>query len=202
MSYDYLFKLIFIGDRKVGKTALVNRIINKRFVSRYDSTIGVDFGTKSNIINEYRIKSHIWDTAGDIKFSSIITNYYKGIAGVAIVFDVTRRSSFKKADFWRQEFEQNKDHDLKISTILIGNKTDGKRTVSEKEGRKYADDHGMLYIETSAKNDQNTNESFELLLKDICENMNTDDLGAGIRRHFSYGKIKKKPDNNSWCWCC
>jgi small GTP-binding protein len=205
MSYDYLFKIIFIGDTNVGKTALVDRLINDRFASRHDSTIGVDFATILNVVNnQYRIKSHIWDTAGQNQFSSIISNYYKGIAGVAIIFDVNRISSFKKVEFWRQEFEQNKDHASKISTILIGNKTDkNNRMVPEIVARNYAEENGMLYIETSAKNNKNIHKSFQLLLEDICNNMDTNDLGIGIRRHFSYKKKEVvRDDSCGFCDCC
>ena len=207
MSYDYLFKLILIGDSKVGKSAFVSRLINNRFVSRHNSTIGIDFATISHVINnKYRIKSHIWDTAGQIKFSSIIANYYKGIAGVAIVFDVTSMNSFKNAEFWRQEFEQKKDHDTNISTILIGNKIDKRgRTVSEEVARNYADEHGMMYIETSSKNNENIHESIKILLEHICKNMNTEDLGAGIQRHFSFNKKikeRKVESNGFWDCCC
>ena len=90
MSYDYLFKLIFVGDTHVGKTAITDRLIRDRYLGRYDSTIGVDFACVNTVINKKdRIKAHIWDTAGQESFSSIISNYYKGIAGAAIVFDIT-----------------------------------------------------------------------------------------------------------------
>ena len=92
MSYDYLFKMIFVGDTNVGKTAIANRLSRNRFDCHYDATIGVDFSSLTLDIDEKRIKTHIWDTAGQECFSSIITTYYRGVAGAILVFDVGRES--------------------------------------------------------------------------------------------------------------
>ena len=87
MSYDFLFKIIFVGDTSVGKTALAERITKNEFTHHYDATIGVDFSTITMDIDDKLIKTHIWDTAGQECFSSIIATYYRGIAGAVIVFD-------------------------------------------------------------------------------------------------------------------
>jgi len=125
MSYDYLFKLIFIGDTNVGKTAITDRLIHDRYLGRYDNTIGVDFACVNTVINNKdRIKAHIWDTAGQESFASIITSYYRGIAGAAVVFDLSRKDSFRRVDFWLRELKEKRDNEKPISILLIGNKKD------------------------------------------------------------------------------
>jgi small GTP-binding protein len=209
MSYDYLFKLIFIGDTSVGKTAIIDRLMHDRYLGRYDNTIGVDFACINTVINNKdRIKAHIWDTAGQESFASIITTYYRGIAGAAIIFDLTRKESFQRVDFWLNELKNKRENNQPISILLIGNKKDrSRREVTIGEIENYAKIHDLIYIETSAKTGENVHKAFSLLIKDIYKNMDPEDLGIGIRRHFSYDekeKLKlKKPSDSQWTdWCC
>jgi len=209
MSYDYLFKLIFIGDTNVGKTAITDRLIHDRYLGRYDNTIGVDFACVNTVINNKdRIKAHIWDTAGQESFASIITSYYRGIAGAAVVFDLTRRDSFRRVDFWLRELKEKRDNEKPISILLIGNKKDrSRREVTIGEIENYAKIHDLIYIETSAKTGENVHNAFSLLIKDIYKNMDPQDLGTGIRRHFSYDenekkKLKEQRDCQRADWCC
>ncbi len=140
MSYDYLFKLIFIGDTSVGKTAIIDRLTHDRYLARYDNTIGVDFACINTVINNKdRIKAHIWDTAGQESFASIITTYYRGIAGAAIIFDLTRKESFQRVDFWLNELKNKRENNQPISILLIGNKKDrSRREVTIGEIENYA----------------------------------------------------------------
>ena len=124
MSYDYLFKIIFIGDASVGKTALAERITKNEFHETYNSTIGVDFSTVTLDICDHSIKTHIWDTAGQECFASIISTYYRGIAGAVIVFDITSRSSFRKCSFWLNQIKQNGTIGHLPIITLVGNKID------------------------------------------------------------------------------
>ena len=207
MSYDYLFKLIFIGDTNVGKTAITDRLIHDRYLGRYDNTIGVDFACVNTVINNKdRIKAHIWDTAGQESFASIITSYYRGIAGAAVVFDLTRRDSFRRVDFWLRELKEKRDNEKPISILLIGNKKDRiNRAVSEGEIENYAKINNLMYIETSAKTGENVHDAFTLLIKDIYKNMDKKNPGVGIRRHFSYDEKQKELDEDN-CkmrdYCC
>jgi small GTP-binding protein len=205
MSYDYLFKLIFIGDTSVGKTAITDRLVHDRYLGHYNNTIGVDFACINTVINNKdRIKAHIWDTAGQEGFASIITTYYKGIAGAAIIFDLTRKDSFRRVDFWLRELKEKRENTKPISILLIGNKKDRtQRAVSSTEIENYARINNLMYIETSAKTGENVHKAFSLLIKDIYKNMDPEDLGIGIRRHFSYDKKKdeKKEDARDACCC-
>ncbi len=207
MSYDYLFKLIFIGDTNVGKTAITDRLIHDRYLGRYDNTIGVDFACVNTVINNKdRIKAHIWDTAGQESFASIITSYYRGIAGAAVVFDLSRKDSFRRVDFWLRELKEKRDNEKPISILLIGNKKDRiNRAVSEYEIENYTKINNLMYIETSAKTGENVHDAFTLLIKDIYKNMDMENPGVGIRRHFSYDEKQKQLDEDN-CkmrdYCC
>lgn len=123
-------------------------------------TIGVEFGTRTIIINDMSIKLQIWDTAGQESFASITRSYYRGAAGALLVYDVTKRNSFDQLKVWMEEARRNAPAHL--TTILIGNKSDleNKRQISYKEGELFAQEHGMLFMETSAKNASNVDAAF------------------------------------------
>lgn len=184
MSYDYLFKYIFVGETGTGKTSFADQLVNNEFPFRHESTIGVDFRCKTNTLdNNTVIKSHIWDTAGQEKFSSIITNYYRGIAGAIIVFDVTKRASFEKIEFWREEIEKNRNSTDPMVILIVANKIDRpNRVVSRNEAEDYALEHNFLFAEASCKNNINVTEAFEWLVLETYERMDKESPGCGIRR--------------------
>lgn len=199
MSYDYLFKIVFAGGPCVGKTALTERLIANKFPYKYNTTIGVDFSTKSIIVDGMNIKTHIWDTAGQKCFSSIITTYFTGVAGAAIVFDVGRKSSFRQVDYWREEIERRGTINHVPAMILIANKVDkNHREVSRKEAEKYAEKHNMLYCETSAKDNFNVNEFYETLIERIYQtaDLENPEENKGIRKSMI---CKQKPERNCCC---
>ncbi len=189
MSYDYLFKFIIVGDTGVGKTCFVDRFVNNEFNPAQMETIGVDF--RSNMVtldDNAVIKSHIWDTAGQEKFASIIRSYYSGIAGAIIVFDVGKKESWEHVEFWRKEIMRNRSSKDPLVTLLIGNKIDSrkKRMVSRTEAEAYALQHNMLYAESSSKLNQNVTESFEWLVMETYERMDRENPGCGIKRSVAY----------------
>ncbi len=194
MSYDYLFKLMVIGDSGVGKTALVQRLVGKVFPIEYQSTIGLDFASKTIMIqNHTLIKSYIWDTAGQETFSPIIASYYRDIAGAIIVFDVTNRDSFDRCVFWLSELDNKRRSLRDISVILLGNKIDhNNRDVSEEEAKQFAKDHGLLYMETSAKTGQNIEVFYRIFIHHIFENMDPEMEHSGIK----HGHILFNPRAN------
>jgi len=201
--YDYLFKIIFIGDAKVGKTALTERLTKNEFHDYYKTTIGVDFSTIALDINDNTIKTHIWDTAGQECFASIISTYYRGIAGAAIVFDVNRRESFRKCSFWLNQIKGNGTTGHLPTLMLIGNKIDrDMREVSKEEALNFAEKNNMIYCETSAKKNINVIKCYRTLIKKICD---TTDLGNvdgthGIRKGMvSQSKVNIKEERMCCC---
>lgn len=169
MSYEYLFKYIIIGDSGVGKSCLLLQFTDKRFRPDHDLTIGVEFGARMIDIETHRIKLQIWDTAGQESFRSITRAYYRGAAGALLVYDITRRESFKHLGRWLEEAKQNGNPNMTI--MLIGNKSDlaDQRAVQKEEGAKFAQENGLIFLETSAKTAHNVEEAFLGTAKDIYE---------------------------------
>jgi len=171
MSYAYLFKYIIIGDTGVGKSCLLLQFTDKRFQPVHDLTIGVEFGARMITIDQRQIKLQIWDTAGQESFRSITRSYYRGAAGALLVYDITRRETFNHLTRWLEEARQNANQSMVI--MLIGNKSDldHRRQVSFEEGEKFAKDHGLIFLETSAKTAANVEEAFIHTAQKIYENI-------------------------------
>ena len=122
--------------------------------------MGVDFGSCCIKVDETYLKLQIWDTAGQESFKSITRSYYRGAAGALLVYDITRRDTFTHLTRWLEEVKQNGNPDMSI--MLIGNKSDldARRQVSTNEGEMFAREHGLIFMETSAKTAQNVEEAF------------------------------------------
>lgn len=134
-------------------------------------TIGVEFGARTIQINEKNIKLQIWDTAGQESFKSITRSYYRGAAGALLVYDITRRDTFTHLTRWLEEVRQNGNPDMTI--MLIGNKgdLDARRQVSTEEGERFAKEHDLIFLETSAKTSYNVEEAFLRTSTVIYENI-------------------------------
>merc|ERR1711879_930886 len=160
MSYAYLFKYIIIGDTGVGKSCLLLQFTDKRFQPVHDLTIGVEFGARMITIDGKQIKLQIWDTAGQESFRSITRSYYRGAAGALLVYDITRRETFQHLSAWLEDAKQHSNSNMTI--MLIGNKCDleHRRAVTTEEGEQFAKEHGLVFMETSAKTAHNVEEAF------------------------------------------
>ena len=168
-EYDYIFKVLLVGNSDVGKSSLILRYVDQIWNDVFVPTIGVDFKVKSLEIENKSIKLQIWDTAGQERFRNVISSYFKGAHGILLIFDITSRDSFKELENWLAEVEKNAS--TQILKILIGNKCDleEEREISKDEGEAFAMRNGMQYIETSAKINTNVNEAFEALSKIMIE---------------------------------
>ena len=159
-EYDYLFKLLIIGDSGVGKSSLMNRFSDNIFNETFINTIGVDFKIRTINMDGKMIKLQIWDTAGQERFRTIVSSYYRGAHGIMVVFDITNKESFENIRMWYEEIKKHASGSVK--KILIGNKSDfeTKRQVEYSEGKELADSLNMDYIETSAKTALNVEKAF------------------------------------------
>ena len=198
-EYDYNLKFILIGDTNVGKSNLILRYTHNDFALNYKPTIGVEFSNKyvtSNSKTKYQLK--IWDTSGQERFKSIVRSFYINTACAIVVYDITNRESFKSCEYW---IEETKCASENVTLILVGNKSDLKdtRVISEDEGKTLAEEHGMLFIETSAKTGSNVNELFKILVETIDNNISEglydlSDENIGITR-YNEKKNKLTYDN-------
>ncbi|KAJ6140453.1 Small GTPase superfamily Rab type [Penicillium chermesinum] len=183
-NYDFLIKLLLIGDSGVGKSCCLLRFSEDSFTPSFITTIGIDFKIRTIELDGKRVKLQIWDTAGQERFRTITTAYYRGAMGILLVYDVTDERSFQskhplgaeiKTDIrtWFSNVEQHASEG--VHKILIGNKCDWeeKRAVSTEQGQELADELGIPFLEVSAKNNINIEKAFYNLASDIKKGMDT-----------------------------
>ena len=198
-EYDYIFKVLLIGNSDVGKSSLILRYVDQIWNDVFVPTIGVDFKVKSLQIDNKRVKMQIWDTAGQERFRNVISSYFKGAHGILLIYDITARDSFKELENWLGEVERNATP--QVLKILIGNKCDldEQRQITVDEGEAFAARNGMKFIETSAKYNTNVNEAFEALAKIMVESSNKKNV---IKVEKKTIKVNKGADLNAKKKCC
>ncbi|KAJ1922400.1 GTP-binding protein [Tieghemiomyces parasiticus] len=178
-SYDYLIKLLLIGDSGVGKSCLLLRFSDDSFTPSFITTIGIDFKIRTIELDGKRIKLQIWDTAGQERFRTITTAYYRGAMGILLVYDVTDERSFNNIHNWIRNVEQYANEG--VNRILVGNKCDmdEKKVISKEQGQALAEEHQIRFLETSAKSNINVEEAFFSLARDIKKRLiDTDESRA------------------------
>jgi len=170
-TYDYLFKLLLIGDSGVGKTCVLFRFSEDAFNSTFISTIGIDFKIRTIDLDGKKIKLQIWDTAGQERFRTITTAYYRGAMGIMLVYDITNEKSFDNIRNWIRNIEEHAAAD--VEKMVLGNKCDmnEKRQVSCDRGEGLAREYNVKFMETSAKTSINVEEAFISLARDIKKKM-------------------------------
>jgi len=168
-DYDYLFKLVLIGDSGVGKSCLLLRFADDAFTESYISTIGVDFRFRTVKIDKKTVKLQIWDTAGQERFRTITSAYYRGADGIIMVYDVTSSDSFDHVNDWLKEV--NRYASEGTCKLLVGNKSDrtADRVVTTESAKEFADELGIAFLETSAKSAKNVEEAFLTLAGELIK---------------------------------
>nr|XP_033812083.1 ras-related protein ORAB-1-like [Geotrypetes seraphini]XP_033812084.1 ras-related protein ORAB-1-like [Geotrypetes seraphini]XP_033812085.1 ras-related protein ORAB-1-like [Geotrypetes seraphini] len=172
-EYDYLFKLLLIGDSGVGKSCLLLRFADDTYTDSYISTIGVDFKIRTIEQEGKTIKLQIWDTAGQERFRTITSSYYRGAHGIIIVYDVTDQDSFSNVQQWLEEI--NRYASENVNKLLVGNKSDltTKKVVDYTTAKEYADSLQIPFLETSAKNATNVEQAFVTMATEIKNRVGT-----------------------------
>lgn len=182
---DVRIKVLSLGSTKTGKTCIIKRYCERRFVSKYIPTIGVDFGvipatvqlrnndafqSKSNSIH---VKVNFFDLSGSPEFTEIRNEFYSDVSGIFLVYDVSDKTSFHCLQEWLAEINSREDNknSINVPIVLCGNKIDKHRVVSEKDGIELASANGLLYYETSCTSGANIDEMFEFLFKSILQNI-------------------------------
>ncbi|CAI0437663.1 unnamed protein product [Linum tenue] len=159
-EYDYLFKIVLIGDSGVGKSNLLSRFTRNEFCLESKSTIGVEFATRTLQVVEGRVvKAQIWDTAGQERYRAITSAYYRGALGALLVYDVTKPITFENVSRWLKELRDHADANIVI--MLIGNKTD------------------LKHLRAVALEDVNVEKAFQTILSEIYRIISKKSLSSG-----------------------
>lgn len=194
---DHIFKILIIGDSSVGKSNILLRFSDNIFHDTFLPTIGVDFKIRNVSVGDQTIKLNIWDTAGQERFKTITATYYKGAHGIILVYDITDRNSFDNINNWLNEIKKHAGPS--VVKYLVGNKCDleEERVVSKKEAKEFADNLGISWMETSAKERINIDDSFMGLTKEIYECLpETEKKPEGLGRPIN---VKRKQNKSGCC---
>jgi Ras-related protein Rab-1A len=201
-EYDYLFKLLLIGDSGVGKSCLLLRFADDTYTESYISTIGVDFKIRTIELNGKTIKLQIWDTAGQERFRTITSSYYRGAHGIIVVYDITDQVSFNNVRQWLQEIDRYACEN--VNKLLVGNKCDlqTKRAVETKAAKEYADGLGIPFLETSAKNSTNVEQAFLTMAAEIKNRMLSTQANNSAGKGATIKPGVGQPVNSQQGGCC
>jgi len=177
-EYDYLFKIVLIGDSGVGKSNILSRFTRNEFCLESKSTIGVEFATRTLQIEGKTIKAQIWDTAGKERYRAITSAYYRGAVGALLVYDITKKQTFENIQRWLRELRDHADSNIVI--MMVGNKSDLNhlRSVAEEDGQALAEKEGLSFLETSALEALNVEKAFQTVLSDIHQIISKKALAA------------------------
>ena len=171
--YDYLFKVLLIGDSGVGKSSIMLRFSEDAFNETFLATIGIDFKIRTLNLNGIKVKLQVWDTAGQERFHSITAHYFRGAMGIMLVYDISDPASFNNIKKWMSCIQ--KEDGFNGHIMIIGNKCDmaDNREISKGRGEVVANEYGAQFLETSARNNINIDEAFINLSKIILDNIPT-----------------------------
>ena len=191
--FDLKYKIMVLGESKVGKTSLIKRYTKDQFGGVYLTTVGMDFQDKIIEIEDKKIRLQIWDTAGQERFRNVTKSYFQSSHGLIIVYEISDKESFEKINFWMEHIKNNAPEDAKI--ILVGNKEDltSERHVSIEEGENKAKSYNIKFFEACAKDGTNVKELFYYLANEIYQEskLNGNKSESGLKQGI---KNKDKKD--------
>ncbi|XP_010549051.1 PREDICTED: ras-related protein RABA2a-like [Tarenaya hassleriana] len=190
-EYDYLFKVVLIGDSGVGKSNLLSRFTRNEFCLDSKSTIGVEFATRTLQVEGRTVKAQIWDTAGQERYRAITNAYYRGSLGALVVYDVTKPKTFENVSRWLKELRNHSGSNSVI--MLIGNKTDLKhlRAVTTEDAQRYAEKEGLSLVETSALEATNVEKAFQTILSEIYRIMSKKSISSDQTAAEAVSNVKE-----------
>eukprot|EP00211_Chloroparvula_japonica_P014949 CAMPEP_0119130898 /NCGR_PEP_ID=MMETSP1310-20130426/9027_1 /TAXON_ID=464262 /ORGANISM="Genus nov. species nov., Strain RCC2339" /LENGTH=231 /DNA_ID=CAMNT_0007121439 /DNA_START=14 /DNA_END=710 /DNA_ORIENTATION=- len=187
-DYDYLFKVVLIGDSGVGKSNLLSRFTRNEFCLESKSTIGVEFATRSIQVDGKTIKAQIWDTAGQERYRAITSAYYRGAVGALLVYDITKQVTYDNVERWLKELRDHADSNIVI--MLVGNKSDLRhlRSVQTEDAQGFCEKEGLSFIETSALESTNVELAFQNILTQIYKIVSVKQMEAKDNKEAIEGK--------------
>lgn len=207
MQYDYLVKLLLIGDSGVGKSSLLVKFADDKFSPHIGQTIGMDFKVKMLDLGGKRVKLQIWDTAGQERFHTITQQYYRNAMGIILVYDVTNEESFNNIRRWAAQIAA---HGAEAADrMLLGNKADcdpAQRAVETERGQALASEYGIPFLETSAKEGNNVKEAFHAIADTVrIRFQNQESTASGLSSQGATVRLSGQPaadENTKRRGCC
>ncbi|XP_012623229.3 LOW QUALITY PROTEIN: ras-related protein Rab-25 [Microcebus murinus] len=196
-DYNFVFKVVLIGESGVGKTNLLSRFTRNEFNHDSRTTIGVEFSTRTVMLGTAAVKAQIWDTAGLERYRAITSAYYRGAVGALLVFDLTKHQTYAVVERWLKELY---DHaEATIVVMLVGNKSDlsQAREVPTEEARMFAENNGLLFLETSALDSTNVELAFETVLKEIFAKVSKQRQNSTRTNAITLGSAQA---GQAWLW--
>ena len=198
-NYEFMFKVVLVGDMSVGKTNIIAKYLKNEFSEDYKTTIGVEFHSKIAKVEGHVVKAQIWDTCGQERFKSITDSYYRGAKGAFVVYDITRKNTFESVDSWISALRSAADKNLNI--IIIGNKSDleDQRQVETEQGEEKAQNNEAAFMETSAYSGDNIDKAFDNMITDVYNKCKSEmlanveiDIGKSKDINLNQNKEDKK----------
>jgi Ras-related protein Rab-5C len=196
------FKVVLLGESAVGKSSLVLRFVKGQFHEFQESTIGAAFLTQTVQIDDTTVKFEIWDTAGQERYHSLAPMYYRGAQAAIVVYDITNRDSFIKAQNWVRELQRQANANVVIA--LAGNKLDlaNKRSIEYNEAELYANENNLLFMETSAKTAANVIDLFTAIATRLPKGNEAETINADSKKgknNIQVGKDGKPIGSSGGC---
>ncbi|CAM9179047.1 unnamed protein product [Lampetra planeri] len=178
-AYNFVFKVVLIGESGVGKSNLLSRFTKNQFSHDSRTTIGVEFSTRTVELNGFTIKAQIWDTAGLERYRAITSAYYRGAVGALLVYDITKHLTYESVERWLKELYEHADPHIVV--MLVGNKTDleSVRSVPTDEARDFAEKKNLMFLETSALESTNVEAAFNRVLAEIHRKVSSKEVVRG-----------------------
>ena len=208
MNYDVACQLLIIGDSCVGKTSLLTRYTTGTFKEEYIATVGIDYYTKNETINDKIISIKLWDTVGQERYKALTQNFFKNAEGVMVVYDITKVESFDNLKFWINSIKQNMENkNIIIPVIIIGNKVDMEdlREISNENAENFAKENNYKYFETSAKTGEGIDNAVRELVNQVLNhnNNNLDEQKESRKNSIQLNdKKKEKKEKKKKKKCC
>ena len=203
MNYDKTIQILVIGDSSVGKTSLITRYTNGTFKEEYLATVGLDYYSKVQTINNQTINIKLWDTAGQERYKALTQNYFRNAEGVLLTYDVTNSDSFNNLKYWIGSIKTNMEgKNIFLPLIIVGNKIDmeDSREITKDDADKFASDNNYKYFETSAKTGEGVDDAIiDLVNQDLNQGEQLDDHKIEARKsvqlkdaNIENNEVKKK----------
>uniref|UniRef100_W8B3C6 Ras-related protein Rab-39A n=1 Tax=Ceratitis capitata TaxID=7213 RepID=W8B3C6_CERCA len=211
---EIAIKVVIVGNGGVGKSSMIQRYCKGIFTKDYKKTIGVDFLERQIEIDGEDVRIMLWDTAGQERFRSITKSYYRNSVGVLLVYDITNYASFEHIPLWMMEAQRHIEPHRPVFA-LVGCKLDlvnagGRREVSTEEAQTFAKEHGLHFVETSARNGVNVEEAFRMVTQEVYTRIRSgeykvEDGWDGIKTGFArpnsldFNLVMAEPEKSSCC---